>query len=115
MGPYRGSIGQRPALELTQCGPRAEAGAINRLRLFAPFLLMCVLCLHYDREFSLSSGSEPTNKAREGQHDCYFDLGKWKTHSSRLLHPLTRSTTWAEMAGITVVSEVWDGRSNLAE
>jgi len=52
---------------------------------------------------------------REGQHDFDFDFGAWKTHSSRLLHPLTGSTTWADMDGITVVKKVWDGRANLAE
>jgi len=49
------------------------------------------------------------------QHDFDFDIGTWKTHSSRLLHPLTGSTTWADMDGITVVKKVWGGRANLAE
>src|SRR5579859_299710 len=52
---------------------------------------------------------------RDGTHDFDFDFGTWKTYSSRLLHPLTGSTTWAEMDGITVVKKVWDGRANLAE
>jgi hypothetical protein len=51
----------------------------------------------------------------EGQHDFDFDFGTWKTHSSRLLHPLTGSQTWADMDGTTVVKKVWDGRANLAE
>ena len=51
----------------------------------------------------------------DGQHDFDFDFGTWKTHSSRLLHPLTGSTTWADMDGLTVVKKVWDGRANLAE
>ena len=50
-----------------------------------------------------------------GQGDFDFDLGRWKTHSSRLLHPLTGSTTWADMDGTTVVKKVWGGRANLAE
>jgi hypothetical protein len=49
------------------------------------------------------------------QTDFDFDLGTWKTHSSRLLHPLTGSTTWADMDGVTVVKKVWGGRANLAE
>jgi len=44
-----------------------------------------------------------TNMGEPGQHDFDFDLGKWKTHSSRLLHPLTGSTQWADMDGATVV------------
>jgi hypothetical protein len=52
---------------------------------------------------------------RDGQHDFDFDLGTWKTHSSRLLRPLTGSATWTELDGVTVVSPVWGGRANLAE
>ncbi len=51
---------------------------------------------------------------RDGEHDFDFDFGTWSTHSSRLLHPLTGSTTWADMDGITVVKKVRDGRVNLA-
>jgi hypothetical protein len=52
---------------------------------------------------------------RDGQHDFDFDLGKWKTHSSRLLHPLTGSKEWVDMDGVTVVKKIWGGRANLAE
>jgi hypothetical protein len=52
---------------------------------------------------------------RNGEHDFDFDLGNWRTHSSRLLHPLSGSTNWVEMDGTTVVSKVWGGRANLAE
>jgi len=34
---------------------------------------------------------------------------------SRLLHPLTGSTTWVEFEGTTVVRKVWNGRANLVE
>ena len=61
------------------------------------------------------SSAEHTNTERDGQHDFDFDIGTWKTHSSRLLHPLTGSTTWADMDGVTVVTKVWGGRANLAE
>jgi hypothetical protein len=44
-----------------------------------------------------------------------FDLGSWKTHSSRLLHPLTGSHDWVELDGTTVVTKIWGGRANLAE
>jgi hypothetical protein len=53
--------------------------------------------------------------SNDGQHDFDFDLGTWKTHSSRLLHPLTGSTTWVDMDGYSVVRKVWGGRANLAE
>jgi hypothetical protein len=53
--------------------------------------------------------------AVDGQHDFDFDIGTWKTHSSRLLHPLTGSKEWTDMDGVSVVKKVWDGRANLAE
>lgn len=63
-----------------------------------------------------ASGAGPDEASvRDGQHDFDFDFGTWKTHSSRLLHPLSGSTTWADLDGITVVRKVWDGRANLAE
>jgi hypothetical protein len=54
-------------------------------------------------------------EARDGQHDFDFDWGTWKTHSSRLMHPLTGSKEWADMDGMTVVKKIWDGRANIAE
>jgi hypothetical protein len=51
----------------------------------------------------------------DGQHDFDFEFGTWKTHLSRLDHPLTGSTSWISLEGVTVVRKVWDGRANLAE
>ena len=52
---------------------------------------------------------------RDGQHDFDFEVGTWKSHLSRLLHPLTGSTTWAEYEGTSVVRKVWNGRAYLVE
>jgi hypothetical protein len=51
----------------------------------------------------------------EAQHAFDFDLGTWKTHSTRLLHPLTGSKEWVDLDGVSVVKKVWDGKANLAE
>ena len=56
-----------------------------------------------------------TPAQRDGQHDFDFEIGTWKTHLKRLLHPLTGSTTWVEYEGTTVVRRVWNGRANLIE
>ncbi|MGI8769825.1 MAG: hypothetical protein ACR2JE_00130, partial [Acidobacteriaceae bacterium] len=61
------------------------------------------------------AGAAQADAAGSSQHDFDFDLGSWRTHSSRLLHPLTGSTSWVDMDGVTVVSKVWGGRANLAE
>jgi hypothetical protein len=52
---------------------------------------------------------------RDGRHDFDFEIGTWKTHLRRLLHPLSGSEEWAEYDGITTVRKVWDGRANLVE
>ena len=52
---------------------------------------------------------------RDGQHDFDFNFGTWKTHVSRLVHPLTGSTTWTEYDGVSVVRKVWNGRASLFE
>ena len=68
-----------------------------------------------------SSSDEPgtktqqTSRERDGQHDFDFEIGTWKTHLKRLLHPLSGSTTWVEYEGTTVVRKVWNGRANLVE
>jgi len=52
---------------------------------------------------------------RDGSHDFDFEIGTWKTHLKRLLHPLTGSKEWGEYDGTTVVRKVWGGRANLVE
>ena len=53
--------------------------------------------------------------SHDGQHDFDFEIGTWKTHLSRLLHPLTGSTTWVELDGTSIIRKVWNGRANLVE
>jgi hypothetical protein len=67
-----------------------------------------------------SSGTSRTSTQRasaerDGQHDFDFEIGTWKTHLSRLLHPLAGSTTWIKLEGTSVVRKVWNGRANLVE
>ncbi len=52
---------------------------------------------------------------RDGSHDFDFEIGTWKTHVSRLVHPLSGSQTWAQYDGTTVVRKIWDGKANLVE
>ena len=58
---------------------------------------------------------QPAAAPRDGQHDFDFEIGTWKTHLKRLLHPLTGSSTWVEYDGTSVVRNVWNGRANLLE
>jgi hypothetical protein len=61
------------------------------------------------------TGSQPVAAERDGQHDFDFELGSWKIHLKRLLHPLTGSTTWVEFDGTSVTRRVWDGHAQLEE
>jgi len=77
-----------------------------------------VLCPHMmSQTASGAARTAPQGKPalRDGQHDFDFEIGTWKTHLRRLLHPLTGSTTWVEYDGITVVRKVWNGRANILE
>jgi hypothetical protein len=93
------------------------------LKYVRTYLLVCslvvvLLPLHgLAQQNSAASGSslQPTSTERDGQHDFDFEIGTWKTHLSRHLHPLTGSTTWIEYEGTSVVRKVWDGRANLVE
>jgi hypothetical protein len=78
------------------------------LRAFFPILLMLSLAALLPLQGLAREGSD-------GQHDFDFEIGTWKTHLSRLLHPLTGSKTWTEMEGTTVVHKVWNGKANLVE
>jgi hypothetical protein len=61
------------------------------------------------------AASQPFAADRDGQHDFDFEIGTWKTHLSRLVKPLTGSTTWIELEGTSVIRKVWDGKANLVE
>lgn len=56
-----------------------------------------------------------TSKERDGQHDFDFEIGTWKIHLKKLMHPLTGSTTWVEFDGTSVTRKVWSGRSQMEE
>jgi hypothetical protein len=87
------------------------------------YLLVCSLVVVLQPlEVAAQQNADATRTAlqhrpaeRDGQHDFDFEIGPWKTHLKRLVHPLTGSTTWAEYEGTTVVRKVWKGRANLLE
>src|SRR5580698_3375384 len=86
------------------------------------YLLGCVL-IFPSRPYPLVSpfptaadtGAQQSGAERDGQRDFDFELGSWKIHLKRLVHPLTGSTTWIEFDGTSVTRKVWDGRAELEE
>jgi hypothetical protein len=57
----------------------------------------------------------PSSELRDGKHDFDFNIGIWKTHIRRLLHPLTGSNDWVDLNGTVRVRKVWNGRAQLEE
>jgi hypothetical protein len=93
---------------------------IQRIQIY---LLVCslVVTLQPSRGVAQQTSGASTTSAkqslpeRDGQHDFDFELGTWKIHLKRLVHPLTGSTTWVEFDGTSVTRKVWDGRADLEE
>ena len=77
-------------------------------------VLICAAALTLSAPAAAQAPSSAAER-RDGQHDFDFEIGAWKTHLKRLVHPLSGSTTWVELDGTTVVRKVWNGRANLAE
>jgi hypothetical protein len=87
----------------------------SRSTLIAAVIFACLLTIASPAIAQTNSTASAATALRDGPHDFDFDFGVWKTHSSRLMHPLTGSKEWADMDGITVVRKIWDGRANIAE
>jgi hypothetical protein len=78
--------------------------------------LVAAGCTHHSSDAPTPTPSpRPATGGRDGQHDFDFEIGTWKTHLSRLQHPLTGSTTWIDLEGTSVIRPVWNGRANLVE
>jgi hypothetical protein len=58
---------------------------------------------------------DPAKPASDGQHDFDFEVGAWKTHLKLLTHPLSKSSSWVEFDGTSVIRPVWGGRANMVE
>jgi len=96
---------------------------VNALKHIATYLLVCGLVvilqplrgLAQQNSDASRTSSQQAPAQRDGQHDFDFEIGTWKTHISRLVRPLTGSTTWIEFEGTSVVRKIWNGRANLVE
>jgi hypothetical protein len=89
-------------------------GMFHRLR-FGVVLFCLTLGVSYGTAQNSGTLVAEQGSGRDGQHDFDFEIGTWKTHLRRLVHPLTGSTTWVECDGTTVVRKVWGGKANPVE
>ena len=96
---------------------------MNAPKLIRTFFLCCsLLVVSQSVHVSAQSNSDASKASsqqipavQDGQHDFDFELGSWKIHLKRLVHPLTGSTTWVEFDGTSVTRKVWDGRAQIEE
>src|SRR5260370_28203263 len=96
---------------------------MNALKHIRAYLLLCSLVVvlqpfrgvAQQNSNAAKSSVQQTHEERDGHHDFDFEIGTWKTHLARRLHPLSGSNTWVESEGTTVVRKVWNGRANLLE
>jgi hypothetical protein len=91
-----------------------KANLLTNLSLSLVILGSCAVFL-LPRKCSSAAKPATAISERDGQHDFDFELGSWKIHLKRRLHPLTGSNTWVEFDGTSVTRKVWDGRSQLEE
>ncbi len=85
---------------------------MNLSKYFRIYVPMCVslAALQPLMGFAQAATAPESGPAlRDGRHDFDWDIGVWKTHQRRLLHPLTGSTTWVEYSGTDIVRKIWDG------
>jgi hypothetical protein len=97
--------------------------APSRIRIHFLLCTLCALASLLPSATALAqtaspAAAPPTLQAagpHDGQHDFDFEIGTWKIHLKRLVHPLTGSTTWVEFDGTVVARAIWDGRANFDE
>jgi hypothetical protein len=84
------------------------------LRLAAVLFMTCSVRLTC-QDTGAMKAEATASQEHDGQHDFDFELGHWKIHLKRRLHPLTGSNTWVDFDGTSATRKVWDGRAQIEE
>src|SRR4030095_8869817 len=108
-----------------RCRTKVVTGALARLQkekcnmktgvCILTFVVLVLSSLPQPGRAQEATQTKPNVSSRDGQHDFDFHFGIWKTHVSRLVHPLAGSKQWVEYDGTSIVSKVWNGRASLFE
>jgi hypothetical protein len=93
-----------------------------KIKRFRAYLVTCSLVMFFltlsglaQQKAAAPAVPQPGSTERDGQHDFDFEVGSWKIHLKKLMHPLTGSNDWVEFDGTSVTKQVWDGRSQIEE
>jgi hypothetical protein len=93
---------------------------MTQVRSIGIWLLLCVFGCPAPMLREISSPSDAKSRRASqspgnGEHDFDFLIGTWRTHISRLEHPLAHSKKWISMDGVVQVRRVWQGGADLGE
>lgn len=64
---------------------------------------------------SEAAAGKASSVLRDGRHDFDFEIGKWKIHLKRMLHPLSGSAEWVEFDGTSTTRSLWGGGADIEE
>ena len=76
---------------------------------------LALLCALLDAAAFAETAPATAPALRDGSRDFDFNLGGWKTHIRRLVHPLSGSQEWTELNGTVVVKSIWGGKAQIEE
>jgi hypothetical protein len=90
--------------------------AVDLWRVLRAFVVIGGIgCLSLPACAADESRQAPDSASRDGRHDFDFNFGVWKTHITRLTHPLSGSSDSIELNGTVTVRKVWHGQAQLEE
>ena len=81
---------------------------MNHTKTFAISFVVLGLCAHLpivraqNAPAAAKDAPHDLPALRDGKHDFDFEVGKWKAHVKKLVHPLTGSQEWDELSGTVV-------------
>lgn len=77
--------------------------------LYVPPLILAATPLVLAAPATPPGATQSAGAQRDGSHDFDWDIGAWKTHQRRRLHPLTGSNEWVDYHGTDTVKRLWQG------
>jgi hypothetical protein len=77
------------------------------------FIALCTLATAALSVHTLATSVTP--QAPDGQHDFDFEVGHWRIHLKRRLHPLTGSNQWVEFDGTSATRFLWHGAAQIEQ
>lgn len=91
----------------------SNPGVTGRMGMCA--FLFAIVCAAPPANLRAQQSAAATTDLHDGQRDFDFEIGTWKIHLKRMLHPLSGSAAWVEFDGASVTRTLWNGRAQIEE